>query len=310
MKFTNKTIGIWGYGRVGTSAARFFSQRGGHVIIYDMHPLVTQNCPFEVVPALTDFFTRSDALLPSPGIDTRAYRTQYQGVWLTEVDLFQDFFHKKIIAITGSVGKTTITHFLTQLLKAAGWRVQAGGNIGLPMLSLIETQHKLDAVILELSSFQLEYARSFAPDLAIWANLYPNHLDRHSTMNDYFLAKYNIVKHQTPSQKALISNALQTRFEHCPPKSTVHFFDPHEHPHSLNAVGFTENGLMVEKALSLLAVPLPKNITLLPLAHRCELVIQKNNITVINDSKSTTPASTLAAIQSINAPRTLLFLRG
>ncbi len=309
MNIRQKTIGIWGYGRVGSSAGRLFSQLGATVLVYDFQSSVMDNCPFQVTQSIQDLFAQSEYLLPSPGIDIRAYKNEYEGTWLTELDLFQSLFRKKIIAITGSVGKTTVTHLLTHALKAAGWRVEAAGNIGTPMFDMIEKQNKLDAIVLEVSSFQLEHAQSFAPELAIWTNLYPNHLDRHTTMKNYFLAKYNLLKNQTDAQQAIASLALQSQIEKQQPKSVILFFDSEEKP-SVHPSGFAVNWLIVEKALSLLQVTFPDHIEAPSLAHRLEKVAEINGVTFINDSKSTTPSSTLAAIESLEAPRILLFLGG
>ncbi len=309
MNIRQKTIGIWGYGRVGMSAGRLFSQLGATVLVYDSQPSARDNCPFKAVPSIQELFAQSEYLLPSPGINIQAYKNQYDGIWLTELDVFQSLFRKNIIAITGSVGKTTVTHFLTNTLKAAGWRIEAVGNIGTPMFDMIEKQNELDAIVLELSSFQLEHAQSFAPNLAIWTNLYPNHLDRHTTMEDYFLAKYNILKNQTNAQQAVAPFALQSQIEKQRPKSSILFFNPGEKP-SVHPSGFAVNWLIVEKALSLLQIPFPNYIEVSPLAHRLEKVAEINGITFINDSKSTTPSSTLAAIESLQAPRILLLLGG
>ncbi len=304
-----KKIAIWGYGRVGRSAGRLFSKLGATVFVYDSNTSATRECPFQIAQSIQDLFAQSEYLLPSPGIDIWPYKNQYNGIWLTELDIFQSLFKKTIIAITGSVGKTTVTHLLTHTLKAASWQVEAAGNIGTPMLDMIEKQNELDAIVLELSSFQLEYAQSFAPDLAIWTNLYPNHLDRHTTMEGYFFAKYNILKNQTSAQQVLASLVLQSPIEKQQPKSSILFFDPREKP-SVHPSGFAVNWLIVEKALSLLQVTFPDHIEVSSLEHRLEKVAEINGVTFINDSKSTTPSSTLAAIESLEAPRILLFLGG
>lgn len=335
MNYTNKIIGIWGYGRVGKAAAQFLQSQGAFILIYDEKPI---NVPptMHVVHSLKELF-QSEYLLPSPGVDTRAHRMQYQGTWLCELDLFYEHFHKPIIAITGSVGKTTVTHLLTQALVAAGWRVQAAGNIGVACLDMVEQQHDLDAVVLEISSFQLEYAQLFAPALAIWTTFYPNHLDRHATMQDYFNAKYNLIRYQTKQQSALVPvdllPSLQERF----PQSSLSFFGsstgsfPYplftieqgeirlQSPHgirslislrNLDTAIFPLNWLIVYAAVSLLDVSPSALSTIQPIAHRLEHVATINGIMFYNDSKATTPASTHAALSALTAPRTILFLGG
>ncbi len=309
MKLKNKTIGIWGYGRVGQSAAHLCAQLGATPIVYDANKNSLKTCSYPTFQSIDTLLEKSDFIIPSPGIDITPYKKQYAEKWIAELDLFQSLFHKKIIAITGSVGKTSVTHMLTQTLQAAGWRIQAAGNIGIPMLSIIEEQSNLDTIILEVSSFQLEHARLFAPDLAIWTNLHPNHLDRHKTLQNYFDAKYHIIAHQAASQKALISIPLKAKIEAQKPPSMIEYFDPEhspEHHHS----GFPSNWLIIEKTLKILQTPFPENISLTPLEHRLETVCTINDALIINDSKSTTPASTLAALESQNASRIVLFLGG
>src|SRR5690348_12053938 len=99
MLSTNKTIGIWGLGIVGNSAAQFLQGLGIRVIVYDDNSSIHSQEPFLRAPSLQALFDAADALLPSPGIDTRAYRSVYQGQWLCELDLFAYYFKKPVIAI-------------------------------------------------------------------------------------------------------------------------------------------------------------------------------------------------------------------
>ena len=309
MKIKDSVVGIWGYGLVGESAAHFLASQGAKIVIFDDKKALKQG-PFFSVPSLERLFI-ADYILPSPGVDTRPHRSTYPGQWLSELDLFQRFFSKKIIAITGSVGKTTITHQLTHLLKQAGWRVEAAGNIGVPCLELISRQSELDAVVLEVSSFQLEWCQSFAPDLALWTNFYPNHLDRHGSMDQYFSAKYNLIKHQRSGQQAIAPIEIAKKIQDLHPRSIVHSFDP-SHASSLNLGGFPANNALLEKTLSILNVCSQKIDPLPALEHRLEKVATINGITFYNDSKSTTPASTLAAVEQLEQKksRILLFLGG
>ena len=335
MNYQNKTIGIWGYGRVGKAAAQFLESRGASILIYDEKPIQAPSS-MQIAQSLEQLF-EADYLLPSPGVDTRAYRTQYQGRWITELDLFHHYFRKPIIAISGSVGKTTVTHLLAQALTASGWRVEAIGNIGIPCVEAIEKQDELDAVVLEVSSFQLEYTQSFAPDLAIWTNLYPNHLDRHNSMQDYFEAKSHLIRYQTAQQSALLPAELFHELQKLHPKSSLSFFgltsNKFTHPlfsiqeqeirlhahgtatpiillHNLDQSVFPLNWLIVYAALDLLKVEPPVLNTINPIAHRLERVATIKGVTFYNDSKSTTPASTQAALAALAAPRTILFLGG
>lgn len=117
------------------------------------------------------------------------------------------FFHVcpcKVIGVTGSDGKTTTTTIIAKLLKAAGYRVHLGGNIGRPLLPEMESIRSDDVAVLELSSFQLMTIDTSA-DIAVVTNLAPNHLDIHRGMEEYIAAKKNIFIHQNPAQKVVLN---------------------------------------------------------------------------------------------------------
>lgn len=332
MNIQNTTIGIWGFGRVGKAAASFFYSRGARVIVFDDNDALLANIAYLTAPSLQALFHSVDYVLPSPGIDIRPYYASYQGRWICEVDIMQAFFKKPIIAITGSVGKTTTTHILANLLQQQGIKTIAVGNIGTPMLEIIDQQNTLDMVVLELSSFQLEYAQSFAPQVALWTNLYPNHLDRHGSMEGYFKAKFPIIKHQNPHQLALIPLYLRDYLstfnntplffsKECNPLATFCMdMDHHEihHHQSRKAIDlaafpsgtFPENWLLIWAAFYLLHIPYPRHNTITTLEHRLEKVTDINGVTFYNDSKSTTPTSTLAALEQFKEKRIVLFLGG
>ena len=204
----NAKVGIWGLGVVGNSLARYLVKAGcANLLIYDKkitpESLSDLHLPI-VVQTLTDlerFLSGCDYIIPSPGIDLTNYRA-YKHKFITELDFFFDHWRKPIVGITGTLGKTTLTTQLTELLQKMGLNAVAGGNIEPAMCDLLDGSGQL--AVLELSSFQLEHARYFAPDLAIWTNFYPNHLDRHQTMAAYYGAKLKILSYQTAAQKALV----------------------------------------------------------------------------------------------------------
>lgn len=127
------------------------------------------------------------------------------GVVVTsEMELFFDLCPCKIIAVTGSDGKTTTTTVISEFLKADGKTVHLGGNIGKPLLPEIETINANDYAVVELSSFQLISMRQ-SPDVAVVTNLAPNHLDIHKDMDEYIDSKKNIVLHQNAFSRAVLN---------------------------------------------------------------------------------------------------------
>jgi UDP-N-acetylmuramoylalanine--D-glutamate ligase len=230
--FADKKIGIWGFGVVGRSALAYLSSYTHTLQILeakelsqsDQELLIAKNIPcYHQDTHLKFFLEHNDYIIPSPGVDLRPY-VAYAHKWVSEFDLFQQAWKKPIIAITGSIGKTSVTTLLSHLFATSSWKFYTGGNIGNGILSALTKQADYDAALLEVSSFQLEHCKNFAPDLAIWTNFYPNHLDRHSSLQEYCAAKCKIFDRQTGSQQALIPYSLlrHITYEQFPP--SVNFF--------------------------------------------------------------------------------------
>ncbi len=132
----------------------------------------------------------------------------------SEMEVFFDLCPCRTIAVTGSDGKTTTTTIISEMLKAQGYNVHLGGNIGRPLLPDIESILPEDIAVVELSSFQLISMRK-SPDIAVVTNLAPNHLDIHKDMQEYIDAKKNIILHQNAFGKAVLNldNEISDSFE-------------------------------------------------------------------------------------------------
>jgi UDP-N-acetylmuramoylalanine--D-glutamate ligase len=234
-------IGIVGFGVVGKSALRFllshknivfkhlFGEKNTRflslvVSVWDHKKIDFEDCLMirraggvnidSSKINLHEFITSQDFVISSPGINLNDYSLDDKKI-LCELDLFSMFFKKKVVAITGSLGKTTIAKLITKLISVADLSSPpplaiAAGNIGLPMLDILPEKFKCDVVVLELSSFQLERSKHFAANLVIWNNFYPNHFDRHTTLENYFDAKWAILKNLEYNQNALFSMQLFT----------------------------------------------------------------------------------------------------
>ena len=160
----------------------------------------------------------ADIIFRTPGMkfymDELTDARQNGTVVTSEMEVFFDLCPCKIIAVTGSDGKTTTTTIISELLKAEGFTVHLGGNIGRPLLPDIESIDPNDIAVVELSSFQLISMRK-SPDIAVVTNLAPNHLDIHKDMQEYIDAKKNIVLHQNGFGKAVLNldNDISNSFE-------------------------------------------------------------------------------------------------
>lgn len=150
----------------------------------------------------------ADIIFKTPGMrfDTPALvEARERGSLVTsEMEVFFDLCPAKIIAVTGSDGKTTTTTLIAQMLQREGRTVWVGGNIGKPLLGEIEQIKDSDMVVLELSSFQLHTMKA-SPSIAVVTNLSPNHLDMHKDMDEYVAAKKNIFLYQKPGDRLVLN---------------------------------------------------------------------------------------------------------
>ncbi len=355
----NTKIGIWGFGRLGKAAVHYFIDQGYSIEVMDNQKLslatlqnfTEKNIHFRDEKKESEqFFLFNEFLLPSPGIDIRKYYATYRNKWISELDFFQTKFKKPIIAITGSVGKTTIAHMLSKILDYHGADRITGGNIGTPTFDLINQQHMCDVAIVEASSFQLEYCKQFAPNIAVITNFYPNHLDRHKDTKDYFKAKLSILAHQNQNQYAVLPfNLRNAIISQIPLRQRCTFFALYRPSDTalkqlkkteslcyidntciiqytngshtklidlqhLTKITFRQNWLILSSLLTLLdisPVSLVKSAQFITLpAHRLEQVATINLVDFYNDSKSTTPASTQAAVKKLANRSIKLFLGG
>lgn len=173
-----------------------------------------------------DVIFRTPGLLP---FDEHLQAARERGSLVTsEMELFFSLCPCRIFAVTGSDGKTTTTTIISELLKAEGFRVFLGGNIGQPLLCRLPDMRAEDLVVLELSSFQL-HSMVCRPNVAVITNLTPNHLDKHKDFQDYIDAKRAIYERQEP-QDLLVLNATDAHSDYyaASARSRVHYFSDHE----------------------------------------------------------------------------------
>jgi UDP-N-acetylmuramoylalanine--D-glutamate ligase len=187
-------IGIVGFGVVGKSVIKFLNNDRLNKTD-SLRGRLSVLSFWDKQRTLDQFLDQNDVVIVSPGIDLRPFK-KYEHKFLSELDLFSFASkNKKTIAITGTLGKTTVARLVDSFLDR---ETSCGGNIGRAMLDLLEDV--AGWLVLELSSFQLERNKNFTPDIAILTNFYPNHLDRHGTIDEYFKAKWRLFENQTENQ--------------------------------------------------------------------------------------------------------------
>jgi UDP-N-acetylmuramoylalanine--D-glutamate ligase len=154
-------------------------------------------------------------LITSPGIDLTAgwgkAMSALAAKAIGEIEFASWFYRGRVIGITGTNGKTTTTEMIRDLLVAAGFTALAAGNHGLPLAEVVLDHPEADALALELSSFQLETIERFRPDVAVWLNFAPDHMDRYRGLDDYRRAKENIYRNLRPEDTAVVPPGEMTR---------------------------------------------------------------------------------------------------
>src|SRR6202044_1347824 len=150
-----------------------------------------------------------DLIVVSPGVPAKLpelelARARGIPVW-SEIELAWRFLRGKLIAITGSNGKTTTTSLVAHILQTASIPTLVGGNIGTPLLALVENSMDTTVTVAEISSFQLETIEKFRPEIGVLLNLTPDHLDRHVSFDEYARAKIRMFENQTERDIAILN---------------------------------------------------------------------------------------------------------
>ncbi|MDP9051084.1 MAG: UDP-N-acetylmuramoyl-L-alanine--D-glutamate ligase [Acidobacteriota bacterium] len=214
MELKNKRVLVVGLGKSGMAAALFLRDKGARVTVSDSRSAVALA---KDIPTLLDAgimveagghglltFRRQDLIVVSPGVpfDTAELK-QVRALGplgppiIGELELASRFLQGQVVAITGSNGKTTTTSLLGKIFADAGRATLVGGNIGVPVIELIEKSSVRTVNVLEVSSFQLETVDQFHPHIAVVLNITPDHLDRHGTFKNYAAMKTRITEQQT-----------------------------------------------------------------------------------------------------------------
>jgi UDP-N-acetylmuramoylalanine--D-glutamate ligase len=154
-------------------------------------------------------FLEQDLIVLSPGVPAKLpqlelARSRGIPVW-SELELAWRFLRGKLIGITGSNGKTTTTSLVAHILKTAGIHTLVGGNIGVPLLALVESSTDSTVTVAEISSFQLETIAEFRPEIGVLLNLTPDHLDRHVSFDEYARAKMRMFENQLDRDAAVLN---------------------------------------------------------------------------------------------------------
>jgi len=342
----NQRIMIWGFGIEGEAIlSQLISNQISDVVIYNDNELSSEKIlehkkhKFYFGDDINDLINNVDVIIKAPGVSI--YKKEIQnaiskGVKITSSsNIFiseakSQNPNSKIIAVTGSKGKSTTSSMLYYILKNMNKDIVFGGNIGLPLISLINKKH--DFYICEFSSYQAADLM-VSPDITILTNLFPEHIDWHLTHENYYSDKVNIFKHQKESDISIINARCNKSNDYVKSTNNIRYFnDKSGFDVIQDAIYYREEKLLSLKDVKLEGIHNLENITAVltvvnelgldlqkaieeiktfnSLPHRLENIGEFYGVEFINDSISTTPETAIAAIKSFGNKNKILILGG
>lgn len=323
MRITGRRVTVLGAGQTGLAAAHFLSAQGAQVYLSERaalapeaaHDLEAWGVEYEQDGHSERALAQAELIVPSPGIPISApilRAARRRGIPIIgELELgYLACPSRRIIAVTGSVGKTTTVSLIEHLLRANGHQVVRAGNEAQPFVAALPQIGPETIVLLEVSSFQLETVEKFRSQVSVFTCFAPNHLDRHGTLAAYLALKCRLFHCQTEGDWAIVQrqielpSGLQARLVR---------FDGSE----LN--GLEQRELLPHQCANLAAAwlacrALDPEIQLarlelnkaLALPHRIQFVAQVAGIDFYDDSKATCSAATQAALQGFSSSLVLI----
>jgi UDP-N-acetylmuramoylalanine--D-glutamate ligase len=212
----DQRVVVVGGGRSGAAAAELLAARGARVTVTDQasrldaeNGLRGLGIDVELGPHRTELLAGADLIVLSPGVapdqpEVAAARRAGVPV-MGEIELASRWLSGRVIAITGTKGKSTTTTLAARMLAEAGFDVTAGGNLGTALSAQVAASRPQSFHVVEVSSFQLEATERFHPWIAVLLNLSPDHLDRHASFDEYAAAKARIFANQVPDDWAVVN---------------------------------------------------------------------------------------------------------
>ena len=319
--FNKKKILVYGLGKSGLSAFKFLN-KNNEIYLFDDKKIIDHN--YQLKKSLISYQKllrkNIDQIIISPGIDIKKcslknYLKKNLKKIYTDLDIFYDFYTKnKKITITGTNGKSTTAKILYDVLKEQNFDVRLVGNIGNPILLEKNITNKT-VFIVEASSYQLEYSKLFRSNISVILNISPDHLERHKTLKRYINAKFKIVKNQTIKDYAILNIKnfyikKEIKNQNFLPKLIkinklidIKLLKKINNPYFYSE-GNRENLSVIFKIAKILKIKknnLHKTLKKFKgLKYRQQIIFRSKNLTIINDSKSTSFTSSINILKSIS----------
>ena len=353
MKIEEQKVLVVGTGISGIAAAELLQSKNVDTVLFDGNKELDVNKLYEKAPKLKEMpiilgelteeqMHEFGVAVLSPGVPTdlpmvERLRAQNVAIW-GEIELAYYFGKGRLIAITGTNGKTTTTALTGAIMKNYYKDVRIVGNIGIPYTSEAATMTDDTVTVAEISSFQLETIHDFCPEVSAILNITEDHLNRHHTMECYIKTKEDITRNQTKDQVCVLNyedEVLRSFGESAPAK--VVYFSSHRkldngfylegediyyaldgqrthviNVNELNLLGrHNYENVMAACAMSVnFGVPMDKIVEVLKtfqaVEHRIEYVTEKRGVQFYNDSKGTNPDAAIQGIRAMNRPTFLI----
>jgi UDP-N-acetylmuramoylalanine--D-glutamate ligase len=330
-------VAIVGYGVEGKSALSYYTKLGAKVVVCDQDKSLAQSIPNGIPAQLGDGYLhnldRFDVIVRSAGIHPDIITKDNPNVKDKLTTVINEFLRvcptKNVIGVTGTKGKGTTTTLISKMLAAAGEDVYLGGNIGLVPLDFLPQLSEKSWVVLELSSFQLSDLKQ-SPAVAVCLMVVPEHLNWHTDMDDYILAKSQLFAHQSSSDKAIYfaDNAVSRKIADRSPGTKIPYY-AEPGAHIVNGTVVIDNQTICStNELKLLGTHNWQNVcaavtvvwqikpdvsairsvltTFTGLPHRLELIREVAGVKYYNDSFAATPDAAIAALGAIDGHKVMI----
>lgn len=316
----NQRVTVLGAARSGVAAANMVLHLGAIAKLSEFKPETSLGTEIEGLDPKVSrefgghtraFIEDSDLIVLSPGVRRDIAPVAWAAAKgipvIGEIELGYLLCPGKIIAVTGSNGKTTVSTLIAKVLERSGRRACLCGNIGQPLTNFVLDLTRQDTVVLEVSSFQLESTFKFRPYIGVLLNFSENHLDRHKDLEEYFQAKWRLFSNQTPDDHAVLNFDNQRMRELAASlKSRVSYFNSPQK----SVGGRNPNELAVLEVAKILGIPQSVCEEVFKdfkgVEHRMEWVRTLDGVDYINDSKSTTAEATRWALERLLKPAILI----
>ena len=318
--FLNKTILIYGLGKSGLSSFEFLKKKNEDLLKDDSKNIdINKKLKKNLIKFRENKKKKIDLILLSPGINidkcklSKYLKKRSRDIY-TDLDVFNSFYNNTCITITGTNGKSTTCQLLYEVFKRQNFDVKLAGNIGYPLLS-IKNIKKNSIFVIEASSYQLEYSKLFKSKYAVILNISPDHLERHKTIKNYVSAKFKLIENQKKNSIAFINKYdryLKERLNKKSYKSKIvkidtkldkkntdifqnEYFLSASNKENLSFVIKLSERFKVKKNNLIKAV---KNFR--GLKYRQQTIFKKKDLSIINDSKSTSYSSSIEMLKKKN----------